>query len=56
MDDLSGSATERLAQLRGGDAGARDAAWLERQLHSALEGWQATEDDLRQLREAHEDF
>jgi len=56
MDDLSGSATERLAQLQGGDASARDAAWFERQLRSALEGWQATEDDLRQLREAHEDF
>ena len=56
MDDLSGTATERLAQLRGGDGEARDAAWLERQLHSALQGWQATEDDLRQLREAHEDF
>lgn len=56
MDDLGGSATERLAQLRSGDASARDAAWLERQLTSALEAWQATEDDLRQLREAHEDF
>ncbi|WP_430645169.1 hypothetical protein [Agromyces sp. GXS1127] len=56
MDDLTGSATERLSQLRAVGEEHADAAWLERQLRSALEGWQATEDDLATLREAHEDF
>ena len=42
MDDLRGTATERLAQLRAADAG--DAEWLHRQLVSALEGWEASED------------
>ena len=55
MDDLTGSPTERLAKLRAADAG-QDAAWLERQLTSALEGWQSAEDDLSALREAREDF
>ena len=55
MDDLTGSPTERLAQLRAADAG-QDAAWLERQLTSALEEWQAAEDALSELREAREDF
>ena len=55
MDDLTGSPTERLAQLRAADAG-HDPAWLERQLTSALEGWQSTEDELREIREAREDF
>ena len=55
MDDLTGSASERLAQLRAADAGG-DAAWLERQLRSALEAWQDAEDDLSRLREAQEDF
>ena len=55
MDDLTGSPTERLAKLRAAEAG-QDAAWLERQLTSALEGWQAAEDDLSALREAREDF
>lgn len=56
MDDLTGSATERMAQLRAADAAQRDAAWLERQLVSALQGWQDTEDDLREIREAREDY
>ena len=55
MDDLSGSASERLAQLRAADAGG-DAVWLERQLRSALEAWQDSEDDLSRLRETQEDF
>ena len=55
MDDLTGSATERMAQLRAVDPGG-DAAWLERQLRSALEGWQAAEDELSGFREAREDF
>jgi len=56
MDDLTGSSTERLAQLRAGEVGQRDAAWLERQLVSALEGWQATDDELSRARENQEDF
>ncbi|MGR0319564.1 hypothetical protein [Agromyces sp. ZXT2-3] len=56
MDDLTGTATERIAQLRAAGGDRRDAAWLERQLESALQGWQATEDALATLREAHEDF
>jgi hypothetical protein len=56
MDDLTGSPDERLAQLRAVDAEGRDANWLERQLKSALEGWQSTDDELRTLREAREDF
>jgi len=56
MDDLTGSATERIGQLQAVDARRRDAAWLERQLNSALEGWQSTEDELREIREAREDF
>ncbi|MFC9919690.1 hypothetical protein [Agromyces binzhouensis] len=56
MDDLTGTATERMSQLREAGADGKDAAWLERQLLSALQGWQATEDSLTKLREAHEDF
>lgn len=56
MDDLTGPPNERLAQLAVVDAERRDVAWLERQLKSALEGWQATDDELRGLREAREDF
>ena len=56
IDDLTGSATERMAQLRAADAAQRDAAWLERQLVSALQGWQDTEDELREIREAREDY
>ncbi|WP_438854328.1 hypothetical protein [Agromyces sp. M3QZ16-3] len=56
MDDLTGTATERMAQLREAGDGGKDAAWLERQLVSALQGWQGTEDALATLREAHEDF
>ena len=56
IDDLTGSATERMAQLRAADGAQRDAAWLERQLVSALQGWQDTEDDLREIREAREDY
>ena len=55
MDDLTGSASERLAQLRAADAGG-DAVWLERQLRSALEAWQDSEDDLSRLCETQEDF
>jgi hypothetical protein len=55
MDDLKGTATERIAGLRAAGEG-RDAEWLERQLVSALEAWQDTEDDLRELREAREDY
>ena len=56
MDDLAGTATERMAQLRATDATQRDTAWLERQLVSALQSWQETEDELREIREAREDF
>lgn len=55
MDDLKGTATERIAQLRAAGE-VTDAAWLERQLVAALEAWQDTEDDLRELREAREDY
>ena len=56
MDDLTGSPAERLAQLRAADPERRDTAWIERQLLTALEGWQAADDELRELREAREDF
>ncbi len=55
MDDLKGTATERIAQLRAAGE-VTDASWLERQLVAALEAWQDTEDDLRELREAREDY
>ncbi|GAA1055101.1 hypothetical protein GCM10017608_19530 [Agromyces luteolus] len=55
MDDLTGTATERMTQLRRAGNG-KDAAWLERQLVSALQGWQDTEDALTKLRETREDF
>jgi hypothetical protein len=45
-----------MAQLRAADAAQRDAGWLERQLVSALQGWQDTEDELREIREAREDY
>ena len=56
MDELNGSPSERLAQLRASDEERRDAGWLEHQLRSALEGWEAAEDQLRELREAREDY
>jgi hypothetical protein len=56
MDDLTGTATQRMAQLRAADPAQRDADWLERQLVSALESWSVTEDELREIREAREDF
>jgi hypothetical protein len=56
MADLTGTATERMAQLHATDAAQRDADWLERQLVSALESWRGTEDELREIREAREDF
>jgi hypothetical protein len=54
MADLRGTATERLAQLRSGDPG--DADWLHRQLVAALEGWEASEDQVQEYREAREDY
>ncbi|MEL4319960.1 hypothetical protein WJX64_13165 [Leifsonia sp. YIM 134122] len=56
MDDLNGTATERLQQLARIDADDGDAAWLRAQLTSALGAWQDTEDELRLLREAREDY
>ena len=56
MDDLTGSATERIEQLRAMGAERQDAAWLERQLKSTLASWQDTEDELREIRETREDF
>lgn len=56
MDDLSGSATERLQQLALIDASDLDAAWLGTQLTAALYAWQGTEDELRLLREGREDY
>ena len=56
MDDLTGTATERLAKLSAAGAARQDAAWLERQLVSVLQSWQDTEDELREIREAREDF
>ena len=56
MDDLTGRATERLAKLSAAGAARQDAAWLERQLVSVLQSWQDTEDELREIREAREDY
>jgi hypothetical protein len=56
MDDLFGTSTERMEQLQAVDPAQREAAWLERQLIAALEGWQAADDELQMLREAREDY
>jgi hypothetical protein len=56
MDELTGTATERMSQLQATSADGKVAAWLERQLVSALQGWQATVDEFVKLRESHEDF
>ena len=56
MDDLNGSATERLQQLALIDASDLDAVWLGTQLTAALYAWQGTEDELRLLREGREDY
>ncbi|MET0726353.1 MAG: hypothetical protein ABWY36_08380 [Leifsonia sp.] len=56
MDDLTGSATERLQRLALIDASDRDPAWLDAQLTAALVAWQATEDELRLLLEGREDY
>lgn len=56
MNDLTGAPDERLTQLRAIGAERQDATWLERQLRSALEAWQAAEDELSRFREAREDF
>nr|WP_157497960.1 hypothetical protein [Leifsonia sp. Leaf325] len=56
MDDLIGSATERMQQLALVDANDLDAAWLSAQLTDALLAWQGTEDELRLLREGREDY
>lgn len=55
MDDLTGTPTERRAQLRA-LGGTTDAAWLERQLLAALDDWEGAEDSLSELREAREDY
>ena len=56
MDDLTGSATERMQQLALVDTNDLDAAWLSAQLTDALLAWQGTEDELRLLREGREDY
>jgi len=54
MDDLQGSAHERLARLQSGERG--DEEWLHRQLVAALEGWRDAEDQVREFREGHQDY
>ncbi len=56
MDDLRGTATERLSQLSGGFADEADSEWLARQLTDALQAWQNDEDKLHVLREQHVDY
>ena len=54
MDDLQGTAHERLARLQSGERG--DEEWLHRQLVAALEGWREAEDQVREFREGHQDY
>jgi hypothetical protein len=56
MDDLSGSATERMEQWALLEQTGRDPEWVERQLVSALTAWQGSEDQLNALREARADY
>ncbi|WP_157488188.1 MULTISPECIES: hypothetical protein [unclassified Leifsonia] len=56
MDDLNGSATERMQQLALIEPNDLDPTWLRAQLDGALMAWQGTEDELRLLREGREDY
>ncbi len=55
MDDLTGTADERMRQLAS-TTGEPDAAWLRRQLDSALAAWAADETELDVDREARIDY
>ncbi|WP_157497495.1 hypothetical protein [Leifsonia sp. Leaf264] len=56
MQDLTGTATERLEQLARISSSERDRDWLDRQLTAALEGWQRSEDVVNEQREGHADY
>lgn len=57
MDDLEGTAAERLGRLRElGDADGVSHEWTRRQLERALQDWSADQDTLAVLGEGREDY
>ena len=56
LADLTGSADQRLAQLRTMDQRTQTAVWLRRQLTAALLAWGADETELDIDEEARSDF
>lgn len=57
MDDLSGTADDRVRQLRDLAAeGPLEAAWLHRQLDLVLGTWGDAESELRIAAERREDY
>lgn len=56
MDDLEGTAAERLDRLTALDSGEVTADWLRRQLERALRDWSADQDTLSVLSEGREDY
>ena len=57
MDDLTGTADERMQQLLSREAsGPLTTEWLRRQLDLALEAWADEETELDIARESHTDF
>jgi hypothetical protein len=55
-DDLSGTADERVSQLRQFDGRDLPADWLRRQLHAALLAWADEETELDIQRESKVDY
>ncbi|MGH1524931.1 hypothetical protein ACRAWC_13205 [Leifsonia sp. L25] len=56
MDDLEGSAAERLDRLAAVDAGEVTPDWTRRQLERALQDWSKDQDTLSVLGEGREDY
>ncbi|MFE4950100.1 hypothetical protein ACFQ9V_08315 [Leifsonia sp. NPDC056665] len=56
MDDLEGTAAERLDRLAAVDAGEVTHDWTRRQLERALRDWSEDQDTLSVLGEGREDY
>jgi hypothetical protein len=56
MEDLEGTAAERLDRLERLAAGEATPEWLRRQLERALRDWALDQDTLSVLQEAREDY
>jgi hypothetical protein len=56
MDDLEGTAAERLDQLSRLGADGVTPEWTRRQLERALQSWAADQDTLAVLGEGREDY